>query len=455
MENTRITYGKEFRLSHRLEVVRCDKYTLIYLPQEKVWRKQDADDQRKFLMDEQEKQEFLDIAKEPGVKVYYLPGKTVTEEEFFGENGDNGKEKKKMFPRFFIGLDGFVNCSTHFQPHDGKKGPRANFNHHHGIRESTKSTCKQVHAALVPGGPIDKHFRTNDDQFIVKLALNHLDEDGEASIWEFVYREKIHELDVSGERRAYRSRVIQLLLDDIGDIDEEGGVSPLPLIETEEIKALFCHVQEVKSTSIACTYTERLNNIFYNINRAIEKTLRGEERDRENVEESFRFLGRGKGFTVVTDTQKEARNALRDMGVEAAVLHKGQLENGSHVFTIQRFDMGSPFPLEKIIDMLNRMERVPKHMRHKPPQELITYIQKPDAVLVPEKEEDQWGGDNKVSGSPRENGTWMDPNAIRESITCYLAQLESEQKKEEISNQNTVEDVESGKALLDDDTGDE
>lgn len=265
-------------------------------------------------------------------------------------------DRFREVPAPAVALDGYVSGPTRSSP------THASFDHHVGVdRMATRATCEQV-ALSIRFGPLPLLH----DPDRLDIHVNHADEDVTLSVWLIERQERVDDPRV---RR---------LVDAEGLLDTTGGCciprSDLAFLETFAWIFEPCRGHPSEPDAIEVSIRQ--------VGRRIDAYLAGEH-GRVPVRSGFEVLERRRRVAAITEHGPLARTGLAgaEIDVYASLRYRG---DELHV-TIGKTSPYAPYDLARAFDELSRREGI---------------------------ERDGWGGGETIGGSPRRNGTRLEPATI-------------------------------------------
>ena len=282
-------------------------------------------------------------------------------------------------PAFSIALDGYVYGATFFDP----TGPRLNLNHHEEVdRLSTLSTAGQVFNYLKAG--LFEYFQQGHRP-MAKVHVNDPDQDTSLSCWELWNHERI---------TGYHSEpLISRLVFAQDKLDIFAGAYPFAPA-SEIMKDVFWIFQPYAEQrgKIATMDASGMRAIMEAVGARIDHYVIGKgEKLAVVVQDHFKMLRQGTGWSLVEETGPYARTGLYHAGIQAFVAYRGE-NKGSHQYSFGRFSPFVPFSLLKLYERLNQEEGITTN------------------------NSDRWGGGNTAGGSPRERGSVFAPDVLFEKV---------------------------------------
>ena len=440
-------------VSDRVEVLRREGFNFVYLPTDVDWSD----------VDWQKQSELKELFMNPGLTIFFSPGRRETLERFFTE-----------YPKYSIALDGFVPGLYHFQTEEDG-GPRVVMDHHMNLRDLgvegfeldrtiLRSTCEQVFRR-VWNGFFRKHFGVVEDGDInLNVFIEDLDEDVILSIYN-LYR-LVNPHSGNGGKQKARLRSFFRLVNHEGIKDADGGSfafggegfeGPDPHEEDEKLKWTFVRLADWKenaslrelSAAGMCGYV--VEDTFHRIDEYIDGRA-----GRMPLDGRYEVLfdDPAHRWCLVSEHGHEARMKMAEDGIGAIISHIREGARGD-VFTLWKIDDASSWPALELYDVFNRMERVrvdvQKLLRQKWQGKTFQEHFSIASDLLGAKENDArflpdhprgvgtWGISERGGGSPRD-GTWMWQELLAALAHVYIDHRQQE-KKENVSP-DSVEDQE-------------
>jgi hypothetical protein len=289
-------------------------------------------------------------------------------------------------PPFSIALDGYVIAPPNFI--NTPDGPYANLDHHFGVnRLATLSTAQQA-LRDVRSGLAEAY--TKDSEYRPTVYANGCDQDV-ALAWYLLS----HAPDIS--KQKYKKHTVPLanLVEMAGNLDATAGAYPYrPNIKLMRQVAWMFR-----------PYTERCNEgNLRSLNPAVYRQIIGECCGRIGLhlagrgneiplDARYEVIGGGTNWSMITEVGPEGRIGAFSDGVKAYIIHKGMRENGKHDYAVGRSAKFVPFNVKGLVGYLNEIEGCP-----------------PQAG---------WGGSDTVGGSPRLEGSRLDPATLNALVNDY------------------------------------
>jgi hypothetical protein len=295
------------------------------------------------------------------VSLQIVPGKVVSRAEFIASH-----------PPFSIGLDGYVRGEPFLE--FTAKGPYRNFNHHESVdRSCTSATCEQVRRAVILG-LYDLYHGEHGPR--ATLWVNDCDQDVCLATWILFHPHR------AGEPWVRTLAYVEDLL------DMSAGGFPLP-----DQRDLLGEVRWVfepytgRRSMVTALDADGMAGIIHEVHQRIERFLSGQGETMPLLGD-YKVLGGGGGWTMVEIDHQHARQKMVEAGVKAAVELFAR-QGDRYVYSIwRRSEYIVDFPVADILRELNRAEGYGL-----------------DDVRG-------WGGSENVGGSPRGQGSRLDPAQV-------------------------------------------
>lgn len=275
-------------------------------------------------------------------------------------------------PPFSIALDGYINEPTQ----RNAVGPYANFDHHTGVdRISTRSTAEQIHMEINLG--LFDTFK-NKGKAWANIFVNDCDEDTVLSVWLLQNHERV---------RSHAEPLINKLVYCSDRMDCTAGTYPFgDVAQLRRMAWMFEPYRSARSEGKVGTLTPAgMQTIFDAILHRITLYSLGEGCE-TSLEGSYKVIGGGPGWSLVTEHGPGARMYMFASGVNAFV---SIVSPGRYV--IGRKSTWTPFPLEKIYGVLNQAEGG-----------------------------EVWGGSNTIGGSLRGSGSKLTQEDVTKLVNAAL-----------------------------------
>jgi hypothetical protein len=285
----------------------------------------------------------------------------------------------KMTPPGSIALDGIVKGPPNFESTTG----HANFNHHDGVnRLATRSTSGQIMMALKQGLMDDF---PNSSGMPTRIYINDPDQDTCLAVW---LLDNYHR--ICG---AKSEPLINKLVFAEDALDTTGGAYPFDP-KSKLMRQLAWVFEDYMNARCSGTLRKMDGAGMATIVKATGKRIddfclgtAGET----TLKTDSKSLGGGNGWKMIRELGPYAKTGLFASGTKAYVIYLGE-SNGRHTYSIGKMSPFVRFPIDKIFDRLNREEGIA-----------------PGAVA-------RWDGGDLVGGSPRENGSGLDPKRVEEIV---------------------------------------
>ncbi len=306
------------------------------------------------------------------MQLHIEPRKVITWDEFV-----------KTKPAYSIALDGYV----HGAPRFDQNGPYANFNHHEEVdRLATRSTCGQVYVTIKQG--LLDSFRP-DGRVGGHLYVNDPDQDTCLAIWLLQNHERIE----GQKSEPLINRLVYM--EDM--LDVTAGAYPFdPSSKTmRKLGWIFEPYTNARVTGRLARMDEyEMRTVIEAVNDRISTHVLG---DGGEVEPDTRYerIGGEAGWAMITEIGAHARTKLFAEGIKAFVSVR-ENNNGSYTYSIGKMSPFVTFPVEELYAVLNRAEG------------------------ISEGNPDCWGGGNTIGGSPRNNGSRLNPRELENVINDFL-----------------------------------
>lgn len=292
--------------------------------------------------------------------------------------------QRKTGPRS-IALDGYVIGGPRFNP----QGPHANFNHHEGVsRLETRATCAQVLMAVRQG--LFATFKNDAGSADATLFVNDCDEDVSLSV--FILRNPHLAVDTMN---PLLNRLVHM--EDM--LDTTAGAYPFPkdMITLQQLMWVFSPYHRFRvSGGLDSRDPDAFKDVIDSVGRRIADYVVGQSQMTE-LDTRFTNSGGGKGWTMVYEIGKNARIGVYNAGIKAFVSVRKR-NDGKWSYSIGRCSQFIPFPIPVFVKELNRREILAR-----------------DTPF-----DDPWGGSDIIAGSPRINGSVLDPEQVTRIIEEIL-----------------------------------
>lgn len=292
-------------------------------------------------------------------------------------------------PRFSIALDGIVSGGSWYDP----ATRHANFNHHDCFsRLAVRATCEQVYVAIVQG--FFSAFN-NGKSVELNIFVNDCDEDVCFSIY-LLRNRKVVGKEANGRLRR--------LVETEGKIDATGGTYRLTTTATiwSELAWICEPYRRFRmSGEIFGKEPAAYEQVIDAVGRRIQENINGggAARTLDSGMLRYRRIGGGKGWSMIVEEGEYGRRGAIDDGIEAFVTVQ-ERPDGRHAYTIGRVSEWIPFDVQGVLNYLNREEHLAESV-------------------------DRWGGSDTIGGSPRLNGSALEPGTVEAAINRFLAATDS------------------------------
>lgn len=290
--------------------------------------------------------------------------------------------RRDIFPRFSIALDGFVSGGPRFEP----TWPFANFNHHEEVdRLATRATCAQVLMSLRQG--LFKTYR-EDNEPKAHVFVNDCDEDVCLS-WYLIKNHAVCEQAMN----PLLNRLV--MMEDA--LDATAGAYPFPpdLPVLREMAWIFEPYRQFRlSGQLSKRDSREYRRVIEDVEGRIGRHVTGNG-DAIALDTNFKLLGTSGSWALVEETGAQARTGMFSRGITAFVSVRETLiarpDTKRYDYVVGRMSPFIPFDCERIYAACNALEGTTK-----------------DA--------DKWGGSNTIGGSPRVKGSKIDPDTLAKVI---------------------------------------
>ena len=287
-------------------------------------------------------------------------------------------EFSELSPPNSIALDGYVYGPPKYE----HERPRITFNHHEQVdRLATRATCAQVLMAIRQG-----LFSTflNDATHKVNIYANDCDEDVCTSIYllrhgrqaQNVLNEKINDLVASEDA-----------------LDSTAGAYPYPKT-LRKLKELAWIFQPYRDFRISGKIDKKNENEFLTIIDQVEtrilKYVQGNSKQLE-IDCRYDILFKQDKFAAIKEVGSHAKTGLLSDGFQSYMTVRDR-GNNYWTYTLGKIAFAH-FDLLGALNALNKYEGATN---------------------------DQWGGANIVGGSPRVNGSSLDPETVFKVIKPFI-----------------------------------
>ena len=278
-------------------------------------------------------------------------------------------------PRFSIALDGYVNDGPRFD----QTNIHINFNHHENVsRLETRATCAQVLLAIRQG--LFERFRV-DGHPQAQVYVNDCDEDVCIS-WFLLNNKHVAEQMINP--------LLNKLVAMEDFLDATAGAYPLPkdLPALQELAWVFEPYRRFRlSGGLDRKHSDDFSGVITDIENRIMRYIVGRS-EKIILDTRYEKIGGGKNWTMIKEIGAQARTGAFADGIKAYVAVR-ERPDGRWVYTIGRMSILIPFNVPKILEALNKAEAC---------------------------KNDRWGGGDIIGGSPRVNGSALNPDKVVEII---------------------------------------
>lgn len=292
-------------------------------------------------------------------------------------------------PQCSIALDGMVLGGPRFDAHT----MHVNFDHHDCVvREATLCTVMQVFYAI-KGGMVNAFLEKGQAE--ISVYINDTDQDTAFAVW-LLQNYKQFE-------GTQNNPGINRLLDITNKLDITGGGFPMNLRNQimRQYNWIFKPYTELrKSGQLAKGDANVLRDNLEAVMARLDKAYLGEAGEEES-DIRCEILYDSPFYKIVDEIGgNEARYNLFSHGMNAFVSIVSRRDNGNLVVSVGRRSQYVNFPVEKIYDALNKAEGLNR--------------------------ENGWNGSGIIGGSPRQYGTSLSWQQIRDEINKCLENVWNE-----------------------------
>lgn len=285
-------------------------------------------------------------------------------------------------PPCSIALDGYVDGPPAFDP----SGPFANFDHHSGVnRLATRSAAGQVLVAIYLG--LFDTFK-NSQGPAAHVYVNDCDQDVCLAYWLLTHVDKVLNLSIDMD-------IAQLII--IEDLlDATAGAIPVeptrPLIR-KQAWAFKPYGEARSSCELANMGAAEMERVIEDTSDRLTRLSNGVGGECD-LSDDYEVLGGGADWQMIREHGAHARTKLLSRGVHAFVTVR-QRDHGRHDYTVGRTSQFIDFPVARILARLNEVEESGS-------------------------EQDRWGGCDTIGGSPRQDGSGLDPSTVEQIVEQVL-----------------------------------
>lgn len=286
-------------------------------------------------------------------------------------------------PTYSAALDGFVNVGPRY---DDQK-VMVNFNHHEEVdRLATRATCAQVLMAIRQG--MFHKFRDFQGPKL-NVFVNDCDEDVCTS-WFLLHN---HHL-VTNTMNPLINKLVSM--EDA--LDSTAGAYPFPadLPALQELAWVFEPYRQFRlNGGLDTRSASAFGAIIYDVEHRIKQYVTGNG-GLIPLDTRYEIMGGGNGWAMVKEIGAHARTGMFSDGIKAYVsVRERDKEHHFHsdrwTYTLGKLSPFIPFNLVELTEVFN----------------------KEDLAVT---DTDRWGGGNNIMGSPRVNGSALDPDMITQLI---------------------------------------
>lgn len=283
-------------------------------------------------------------------------------------------------PSYSIALDGYVSGMSRFD----RRGPWLTLDHHAEVdRLSARATCSQVLLCIRQG--LFETFRDDQGPRATVFA-NDCDEDVCLS-WYLLENPQVSCLP----SHLRLNRLVQAV--DLLDTTAGATVHPLDQRRMGELAWIFePYRQSLVQGSLDLPLAGMHRKIIAAVSHRIHEHL-VDEGGIVPLDMRYERIGGGKGWAMVREIGPQARAGMVAAGIRAYVSVR-QRTDGNWNYTIGRVSPFIPFDVLAILRALNRIEEPRRGM---------------------------WGGGNLVGGSPRLQGSSLQPKEVIQIVDNVLS----------------------------------
>lgn len=313
------------------------------------------------------------------IKMVFEPNKEICWDKPV-RSGDETLPPLTSYPPFSIAIDGYCKGS----PRLDQERMILNINHHEEVdRVATRSSCLQA-MLLVKLGLYDG-FRDDQGQPTATLYCNDCDQDVALATYILMHPE-----DVNRPKLRELVRIEDLM-------DMSGGLYPTRkrLHLMKQLNWIMQPYTKARAGGVLHQLDAKgMERLVREMHRRIRLTLFNGPKEVE-VDTSFEVLADHGSWQLVREIGEAARVGMAERRIKAFVSLIDEAD-GRYRYAIGRLSQFIPFPLPKLYAALNKAEGIA-----------------PDA-------EHRWGGSDTIGGSPREVGSGLSPERLREVINNFL-----------------------------------
>jgi hypothetical protein len=287
-------------------------------------------------------------------------------------------------PKYSIALDGYVNVGPRFLA----SGPYLNLNHHEEVdRLATRATCAQTLLAIRQG--LFTTFKQSTGA-VANVYVNDCDEDVCTS-WFLL---KNHYL-VNSSMNPQINKLVHM--EDL--LDSTSGCYPFPadLDSLHKLAWVFNPYRSFRlNGGLNKKQASEYREVISDVERRIMAFINGAAESIE-MDFSYEILGGGKSWKLVKETGSHGRAGIIADGVTAFISVREHSDGKTFTYTIGKI---SPFVNFDILGLYKHLNEVEFENQN--------------------QTKDIWGGGNLIGGSPRVNGSKLQPKQIEEIVNRFL-----------------------------------
>lgn len=291
-------------------------------------------------------------------------------------------------PPFSVALDGYVSGQTKYSP----AGPFANFNHHEAVdRLATRSTCMQIFFSIILG--LFDSFRKNGERF-AHVYVNDADQDVCLSYWLLKHPDEVASIKWDDPLAKF------IVFEDF--IDASAGAFPYD--DSQEADSLlkrqaWVFEPYITARSERILHTMKGPDLVHLIETIADRiTLFAKSEGKQiELDTSPDIIGGGPGWKMILETSLYARTSIYASGTNAFVGMRPR-NDGNFTYVLGKMSPYVPFPLVKIYEKLNEVEKL-------------------------DSADNQWGGSDIIGGSPRKTGSTLPPAEVEKIINSLIVAI--------------------------------
>lgn len=281
-----------------------------------------------------------------------------------------------------IALDGYVNDGPKYSTH----GPHLNFNHHENVNPlATRSTCSQVLLALHAG--LFSSFLTNG-QPSANIYINHCDEDVCLSVFLLFHYNLIEHSNNSLINRL-------VFIEDMLDTTAGFYTFPDEMHLLQKVMWVFKPYADFKQQNgLAQKNIQQYQLVIDSVAERILAFLKNQSGLVE-LDTYYQTLVQNPHWRMVEEIGQHARLGMSRDRIKAFIsVHYNGKDN--YRYTLFRLSPFIPFPIPAILKQLNLSEGIESG------------------------DTDRWDGSPLMAGSPRNKGSKLTPQEVRDIITAVV-----------------------------------